>query len=134
MKKVFKKSQSITEYAVVMACIIAVLTVMQAYFRRGLSGKLKQAVDNNLGAQFDPQEGIYKSVLSQKGDTVEVSRLEKKVNGEDIGWYNVGYSVTGPQSYVNEDGEVVIEEDSSRKPSQTTSYQTSEINWKELEE
>ena len=134
MKRKFRKSQSITEYAVVTACIIAVLTVMQAYFRRGLSGKLKQAVDNNLGAQFDPQEGVYKSVLSQKGDTVEVSRLEKKVNGEDIGWYNVGYSVTGPQSYVNEDGEVVIEEDNSRKPSQTTSYQTSEIDWKELGE
>jgi len=134
MKKVFKKSQSITEYAVVIACIVAVLTVMQAYFRRGLSGKIKQAVDNNLGAQFDPQKGVYKSVLSQKGDTVEVSRLEKKVNGADIGWYNISYSVTGPQSYVGEDGVIVIEEDILRKPSQTTSYQTSEIDWNELGE
>jgi len=134
MKRIFKKSQSITEYAVVIACTIAVLTVMQAYFRRGLSGKIKQAVDNNLGLQFDPQEGVYKSVLSQKGDTVEVNRLEKKVNGEDIGWYNISYSVTGPQSYVDGDEEIVIEEDDSRKPSQAASYQTSEIPWKKLGE
>ena len=130
MKRIFKRAQSITEYAVVIACVAAALAVMQAYFRRGLSGKFKQAVDSNLGAQFDPDEGSYKSVISQKENTIKVNQLEKKIDGEEIGWYSVTYSVTGPQGYVNEDGETVIEADGSRRPLEATSYQTSEIDWK----
>jgi len=129
-----KRAQSITEYVVIFACVVATLSVMQAYFRRGLSGKIKQNVDNNLGQQFDPESGTYHSVTSQKQDTVDISRLEKKTNGNDIGWYSVSYSVTGPQSYINQDGDIIIEADTSRKSSQTANYQVSEVEWKKLGE
>jgi len=134
-KQTTKRAQAITEYAVIFACLAASLIVMQAYIRRGLSGKLKDVVDSNLGTQFDPYAGSYKSVTSQWGDTVDVSRQLKKEgeDGETLCWYNVVYSVSGPQSYVDkETGKTMIEEDKTRDPSSTMTYQVSEIDWEEL--
>ncbi|MFH1768028.1 MAG: hypothetical protein ABH858_02565 [Candidatus Omnitrophota bacterium] len=128
-----KKAQAVTtEYAIMVTCIIASLLVMQAYFRRGHAGQIKQMVDNNLGDQFDPQHGVYNSTFSQEGDTVEVSRVERKdfPNGE-FGWYTINYGVTGPQAY-NVDGKEVIAGDAGRKKLTTLSYQTADVNWQEI--
>ncbi|MFH1768102.1 MAG: hypothetical protein ABH858_02935 [Candidatus Omnitrophota bacterium] len=126
-----KKAQAVTtEYAIMVACIIASLVVMQAYFRRGHAGQIKQAVDNNLGDQFDPQHGTYTSTFSQEGDSKEISRIESKdFGGGEIGWYTINYGVTGPQAYVTSEGETVIEADAARKPLTTVSYQKAEVDW-----
>lgn len=49
----FKKSQSILEYAVIIACIAAALVSMQIYIKRGIQGRLRQAADD-IGEQYAP--------------------------------------------------------------------------------
>jgi len=90
-----RRAQTITEYAV---------TIMQAYFRRGLSGRLKTLVDSELGSQFDPWEGDYRSVTAHSGDTIEVTWIDQQGMRDEnnIDWlyyYEYVYSVTGPQGY-----------------------------------
>jgi len=128
-----KRAQVIVEYAVVIACMVAALAVMQAYFRRGLSGKIKSSVDG-LGEQFDPQEGDFTAVSGQKGESVSLIRVEEgegDAEGEII-LREVSYSASGPQAVIAEDGEVIIEEDSGRMPITVSSYETSTIDWKDL--
>lgn len=48
-----KKGQSTLEYGVVIAIIVAGLIAMQAYIKRGVQGRLKQASDD-IGEQFSP--------------------------------------------------------------------------------
>jgi uncharacterized protein (UPF0333 family) len=48
-----KKAQSTLEYAVVIAVVVAGLIAMQAYIKRGMQGKLKQASDD-IGEQYSP--------------------------------------------------------------------------------
>lgn len=48
-----KRGQSTLEYGVVIAIIVAGLIAMQAYIKRGVQGRLKQASDD-IGEQFSP--------------------------------------------------------------------------------
>lgn len=126
-----KKTQSITEYTVVIACVVVSLIVMQAYFRRGLSGKVKSSVDRNLGSQFDPYKGDLSEVTSRSSDTVEVTKAEW--DEEEERWDDIAYSVTGPQSISNDEGDDIIEADPDRKPLKITNYKDSTIDWQELD-
>lgn len=127
-----KKSQSLTEYVVVIACVIASLVVMQAYFRRGLSGKIKSSTDQNLGPQFDPSAGNYTHMSSYKEDSVQVSDLTEKDSDEDgvNETYSVSYSVTGPQGHPNCTD---ISADSGRDPLEISDYTKYEVNWEDLD-
>jgi uncharacterized protein (UPF0333 family) len=46
-----KRAQSTLEYSVIIAVIVAALIAMQAYVKRGLQGRFKQASDD-IGEQF----------------------------------------------------------------------------------
>ncbi len=46
-----KKGQSILEYAILLAVVIAALLIMQAFVKRGVSGGLKESADK-MGEQF----------------------------------------------------------------------------------
>jgi len=133
-----RRAQTITEYAVTIACVAAALVVMQAYFRRGLSGRLKTLVDSELGSQFDPWEGDYRSVTAQSGDTVEVTWIDQQGMRDEnnIDWlyyYEYVYSVTGPQGYTRPgDGMEIIPPDPSRQPLRVSSYQDSTVDWENL--
>jgi len=48
-----KKSQSILEYAILFALVIAALIVMQVYVKRSYQGRLKREADS-LGQQYSP--------------------------------------------------------------------------------
>lgn len=62
-----QKGQSTAEYAIVIGLVIAATVAMQAYVKRGLQGRVKEAVDHVVGGdvggttltftgrQFDPQ-------------------------------------------------------------------------------
>lgn len=60
-----KKGQSTLEYGVVIAIIVAGLIAMQAYIKRGVQGRLKQASDD-IGEQFSAGQstGTYTTTSS----------------------------------------------------------------------
>lgn len=67
-----KKGQSTLEYGVVIAIIVAGLIAMQAYIKRGVQGRLKQASDD-IGEQFSPgyTTGTY-TTRSSVGSTERI--------------------------------------------------------------
>jgi len=48
-----KRAQSILEYSVLIAIIVAALIAMQVYIKRGIQGRLRSATDD-IGEQFSP--------------------------------------------------------------------------------
>lgn len=55
MSKVFKKSMSIIEYAMLIAIVAAALIGMQFYLKRAISGHWKQSGDAiGFGRQYEP--------------------------------------------------------------------------------
>lgn len=66
MKITNNTAQSTLEYAVLITCIIAALISMQIYFKRGLSGRLRQTGDE-IGEQYEPGKttGTLNSSLSK---------------------------------------------------------------------
>lgn len=57
MIKLNKKGQSIMEYAILVSLVIAALTGMQLYVRRGLQARIKDASDN-LPKYVQKQSGV----------------------------------------------------------------------------
>jgi Flp pilus assembly pilin Flp len=64
-----QNGQSILEYAVITACIIAALVAMRIYIKRGISGGLKSAADQ-LGEQYDPGNTESDITIEQSSDIV----------------------------------------------------------------
>lgn len=85
--------QSLVEYAVILACFIIALTVMGVYFKRGVSGSLRNSADM-LGRQYDP-EAISSSITT----TVRGVSYSTTVNVITSGkMYSDTYSITGPNA------------------------------------
>ena len=117
MNKIFKLGQSLVEYAVILACFIIAITVMGIYFKRGVSGSLRNSADM-LGRQYDP-EAISSSITTtisgvSYSTTVSVVSAGKR--------YSDTYSVTGPNEddIVDEEGNTIIQADPYRAPEVTT--------------
>jgi len=67
MLKLMRKGQSTAEYAIVIGLVIAAAVAMQVYVKRGIQGKVKDAVDNTLQAgQYEP---YYLSTTSDSSRT-----------------------------------------------------------------
>lgn len=120
--KLFKIGQSLVEYAVILACFIIAVTVMCIYFKRGVSGSLRNSADM-LGRQYDPQ-----AISSSITTTVSGVSYSTTVNVISAGKrYSDTYSVTGPNAEAifadtNDDGteEEIIPVDTDRAPEITT--------------
>lgn len=120
--KLFKLGQSLVEYAVILACFIIAVTVMGIYFKRGVSGSLRNSADM-LGRQYDPQ-----AISSSITTTVSGVSYSTTVNVISAGKrYSDTYSVTGPNAEAisadtNDDGteEEIIPVDTDREPEITT--------------
>ena len=68
MIKLNKKGQSIMEYAVLVSLVIAAITGMQLYVRRGLQAKIKDASDN-LPNYITTQSGMTAGTVFNEGHT-----------------------------------------------------------------
>lgn len=69
------KAQSILEYSVIIACIIAGLVAMTIYIKRGIQGRFRQ-VSDSIGEQYSPkntESDLTTSVTSEI--TSQVYRL-----------------------------------------------------------
>jgi Flp pilus assembly pilin Flp len=51
LRKISKRAQTTAEYAILIALVVAAVTAMQIYVKRGLQGKVKDVVDD-MGAQM----------------------------------------------------------------------------------
>lgn len=78
----FRKGQSIVEYTVIIGLVVAALTTMQVYVRRGIQAGIKIAADE-LGPQedageTDPQKGTKSaSEINTKTTSAQRIRLFK---------------------------------------------------------
>ncbi|MBF0479876.1 MAG: hypothetical protein HQL26_10375 [Candidatus Omnitrophica bacterium] len=70
------KGQSTLEYAILIIIIAAALLSMQAYIKRGISGRMKQSADD-IGGQFSPGNTKVNKVVT-KSSTVH----ETFINGQ----------------------------------------------------
>lgn len=65
-----RKGQSILEYAMIIAVVVAALLAIQIYMKRGVQGKLRSSVDD-IGGQFDAGKTKVISKTGRTGITVE---------------------------------------------------------------
>lgn len=70
-----RKAQSTLEYAIIIAVVVAGLIAMQAYMKRGLQGKLRQASDE-IGEQFSPGQTTGTVNVTSKYSTTETVTLK----------------------------------------------------------
>jgi hypothetical protein len=62
-----RKGQSILEYSILLAVVIAVLLIMQAFVKRGYQGNLKASADK-MGEQFSASSTTIKEKREMTGD------------------------------------------------------------------
>ena len=111
MWRITKKGQSTAEYAIVIGLVIAAIVAMQIYVKRGLQGKVKDAVDykdssdtvTGTTAQYEP---YYSSSAmtstrqaSEKAEGATGGGVTRTIVGEDVssrtGTQTLGAAQTG---------------------------------------
>lgn len=70
------KGQSILEYAMIVAVVVAALLAIQIYMKRGVEGKLRSSADD-IGGQFEAAKTKVVSNTSRTGTTVEETTAGK---------------------------------------------------------
>lgn len=134
---IFKKGQSILEYSVMLACIIAALVGMQIYVKRGISGGLRNSADM-IGKQYDPafiSSSITTSITGDSFTKVETIPFDSDGDGKNDTSVSETYTVVGPDEMRRFDsrfgdppeGTIVIPA-SARKPEETTVTGTETIS------
>jgi hypothetical protein len=79
MLKLKRKGQSTAEYAIVIGLVIAAAVAMQVYVKRGIQGKVRDAVDNTLAAtQYEP---YYLSTTSDSSRAENTTAKTEKGGG-----------------------------------------------------
>lgn len=71
LKSSQNKGQSILEYTVVIACLIAALVAMSVYIKRGVEGRLRVTSDS-IGEQYSPRNTESDIATSQEGDSTSL--------------------------------------------------------------
>lgn len=66
-----RMAQTTLEYAVLAVVVIGALLSIQAYLRRGISGKLKTSTDDISGEQYDNKKTTYNKVTKTNTRTRE---------------------------------------------------------------
>ena len=67
-----RKGQSVVEYAVMIAVVIAALLVMQIYMKHGIAGKIRESTDQ-VGEQFTPHLATYDLIRTYTGDRTDTT-------------------------------------------------------------
>lgn len=74
----FKKGQSIIEYALLLAIILAALMIMQIVIKRAYQGRIKQEADS-IGPQYSPNHT----------QMIQITNTTSNSTSSSGGWYNV---------------------------------------------
>ncbi len=69
-----RRGQSILEYAMIVAVVVAAFLAIQIYMKRGVQGKLRSSVDD-IGGQFEAAKTKVVSETNRAGITVEETSL-----------------------------------------------------------
>lgn len=107
--------QSIVEYSVILACIVAAFTAMHIYLKRGISGSLRNSADQ-IGRQYEPGYLASSITTQNQGDTyTKVVTSGKDTNNDrvDDEFFTDTYSVVGPDALVIS-AQTVIPADTNR--------------------
>ena len=91
------KGQSTLEYAIIIMVVIAALLTMNAYMKRGLQGKLRDASDQ-IGEQFSAQTTTWDYTASSH------SKTKEQAGTEDIGGEGVTKTELLDEQYQKRDG------------------------------
>jgi len=75
-----QKGQSALEYTVYMMIILAAFLSMQTYFKRGVQGRFKQAIDD-MGDQYDPRVAESNIVTTSIGERQTIMTVVEKEDG-----------------------------------------------------
>jgi hypothetical protein len=77
-----RKSQSLLEYGIFLAVVIAVLLIMQSFIKRGYQGSLKSSSDR-IGEQFSTSGStiMTKRNLGSEGEFSETKVLQSDKSG-----------------------------------------------------
>lgn len=62
------RGQSMVEYTVVIACVVAALVTMQFYIKRAIQGRLRETADT-IGEQYAPRRMDSQITITQTGNT-----------------------------------------------------------------
>ena len=91
-----RKGQSILEYSILLAVVIAVLLIMQAFIKRGYQGSLKSSADK-MGDQFSASSTTIKEKQEMEGnqDVVTEVGTSAAVMGQFAGQMPTGVALTG---------------------------------------
>jgi len=91
-----RKGQSILEYAILLAVVIAVLLIMQSFVKRGYQGSLKRSADS-MGEQFSANSTTIKEEQKMAGDQNIVTEVgtTTAIMGNFSGQVPDGVSVQG---------------------------------------
>jgi len=98
--KRYLKAQSILEYSVVTACIIAALVVMRVYMKRGVEGAIKESSDM-LGEQYDAVRTSATITATMTSTQNISSELVHLTDGDGVLLYEHGRPLLGVRSTVN---------------------------------
>jgi hypothetical protein len=89
MRRLNKKAQSTSEYAIVIALVIGAVVAMQVYVKRGLNGGLKYVTDKLKAQSSDvvkDSTGQYEPYYTQQHSTIDRKNVESyeefKASGE----------------------------------------------------
>jgi len=90
-----KRGQSTLEYAILVVVVILALIGIQAYLKRGISGRMRESTDQ-IGEQFEAGVTTYNYVTESASLTHEnqtawgsTTNYEKQTQ-QRSGWENVG--------------------------------------------
>lgn len=80
------KGQSIFEYAVILAIVVASLITMRIYVKRAIEGRLRASTDE-IGELYSPLCVTSKFITTQKSEIkeIELYGLNPRTNLEEIG-------------------------------------------------
>lgn len=99
-----RRGQSILEYSLLIAAVVAALLVTQAYVKRAYQGKLKESSDE-LGKQFQPSENYVVGWSNQgAGTTTTVESTTGGASGAGSSTTNIQQSETVTSSESEEWG------------------------------
>ena len=78
--------QTIVEYAVFLVALIAAITGMMGYMKRGISGRMRSTADS-IGEQYGPAETTSKLTTTFTGTTTTIDEPEtsNRTGTEDVG-------------------------------------------------
>jgi hypothetical protein len=99
------KGQSILEYAMIIAVVVAALLAINAYMKRGIQGKLRESIDS-VGEQYEAGN------VTSKYTTTQIGPMETKeefggVAGRGVSNYSVTTAASITRSATGGDAEKV---------------------------